>query len=116
MTTRLLGIDPGSRRTGLGVIDVGSNTVHLLVVDAHWGAQPLPATSHKIDLRLSEHTTPDGDISPEGADRLVAFVHECRELADDLGIEQLMGFVTSAIRVAASGFVSRANGTSSKCA
>lgn len=71
----------------LGVIDVGSNTVHLLVVDAHWGAQPLPATSHKIDLRLSEHTTPDGDISPEGADRLVAFVHECRELADDLGID-----------------------------
>ncbi|WP_068427756.1 Ppx/GppA phosphatase family protein [Piscicoccus intestinalis] len=87
----------------LGVIDVGSNTVHLLVVDAHWGAQPLPATSHKIDLRLSEHTTASGDISAEGADRLVAFVHECRELADDLGIEQLMGFVTSAIREAPNG-------------
>ncbi|HLS41205.1 MAG TPA: Ppx/GppA family phosphatase, partial [Ornithinicoccus sp.] len=30
----------------LGVIDVGSNTVHLLVVDAHWGAHPLPDFSH----------------------------------------------------------------------
>ena len=82
----------------LGVIDVGSNTVHLLVVDAHWGAQPIPASSHKIDLRLSEHTTPDGEISKAGADRLTEFVSECVELADELGIEELMGFVTSAIR------------------
>jgi len=27
----------------LGVLDVGSNTVHLLVVDAYPGARPLPA-------------------------------------------------------------------------
>ncbi len=32
----------------LGVIDVGSNTVHLLVVDARYGGQPLPAFSHKL--------------------------------------------------------------------
>lgn len=89
----------------LGVIDVGSNTVHLLVVDAHWGAPPLPASNHKIDLRLSEHTMPDGGISPQGADRLVAFVRECVDLAEDLGIEELMGFVTSAIREAPNGHV-----------
>ena len=41
----------------LGVIDVGSNTVHLLVVDAYWGAHPLPDFSHKIDLRLAEQLT-----------------------------------------------------------
>src|SRR5687767_8855543 len=46
-------------RMRLGVIDVGSNTVHLLVVDAHAGAQPLPASKHKIDLRLSEHVADD---------------------------------------------------------
>ncbi|NEE40373.1 Ppx/GppA family phosphatase, partial [Streptomyces sp. SID7982] len=38
----------------LGVLDVGSNTVHLLVVDAHPGARPLPAHSHKAELRLAE--------------------------------------------------------------
>ena len=27
----------------LGVLDVGSNTVHFLVVDAHQGARPVPA-------------------------------------------------------------------------
>src|ERR1700743_1642778 len=37
----------------LGVLDVGSNTVHMLVVDAHPGARPLPAFSHKVDLRLA---------------------------------------------------------------
>ena len=39
----------------LGVLDVGSNTVHLLVVDAHHGAAPLPAHSHKTEMRLAEH-------------------------------------------------------------
>ena len=39
----------------LGVLDVGSNTVHLLVVDAHPGAQPLAANSMRRLLRLAEH-------------------------------------------------------------
>ena len=39
----------------LGVLDVGSNTVHLLVVDAHRGAQPDPQHSRKSVLRLAEH-------------------------------------------------------------
>ena len=36
----------------LGVLDIGSNTGHLLVVDAHDGAAPLPAFSFKQPLRL----------------------------------------------------------------
>ena len=47
----------------LGVLDVGSNTVHLLVVDAHRGAAPLPAYSHKTELRLAEHLDKDGKIA-----------------------------------------------------
>ena len=39
------------------VLDVGSNTVHMLVVDAYRGAPPLPATSVKEALRLAEHLT-----------------------------------------------------------
>ena len=39
----------------LGVLDVGSNTVHLLVVDAYQGARPLPAFSHKTELPLAAH-------------------------------------------------------------
>lgn len=87
----------------MGVIDVGSNTVHLLAVDAHWGARPFPASSYKIDLRLSEHTTDDGEISKEGRDKLVDFVRRCTHRAEDWGIETLIGFATSAIREAPNG-------------
>lgn len=87
----------------LGVIDVGSNTVHLLVVDAHRGAQPLPATSHKVTLRLSEHSAPDGTIADEGVRRLTEFVSECLTVAEDQGIEDLLTFATSAIREAPNG-------------
>ena len=39
----------------VGVLDIGSNTGHLLVVDAHGGAAPLPAYKFKQPLRLAEH-------------------------------------------------------------
>ncbi|MEP7035309.1 MAG: Ppx/GppA phosphatase family protein [Dermatophilaceae bacterium] len=87
----------------LGVIDVGSNTIHLLVVDAHVGAHPLPASSHKIELRLSEHVDEDGSIARSGADALVAFTRECLTFAEDQGVEDLLAFATSAIREAPNG-------------
>lgn len=87
----------------LGVLDVGSNTVHLLVVDAHPGAQPVPAYSHKTELRLVELLDDDGRISSSGADRLLSFVVEALEVADDKGVESLLAFATSAVRDAANG-------------
>lgn len=87
----------------LGVVDVGSNTVHLLVVDAHRGAQPLPASSHKIELRLSEHVADDGSIAATGEKALVTFVRECLMVAEDQGVEEVMAFATSAIREAPNG-------------
>ena len=60
----------GSDAMRLGVLDVGSNTVHLLVVDAHRGAQPTPQFSHKTELRLSEAIDADGQRCPTaGAER-----------------------------------------------
>lgn len=82
----------------LGVIDVGSNTVHLLVVDAHPGAHPMPDYSHKVSLRLAEHLTPEGDISQEGARTLARFVTDCVDVAETRGASELMAFATSAIR------------------
>ncbi|MFF5345789.1 Ppx/GppA family phosphatase [Streptomyces althioticus] len=82
----------------LGVLDVGSNTVHLLVVDAHPGARPLPAHSHKVELRLAQLLDDDGSIGPDGIDRLVAVVHEALQAAEDKGVEELLPFATSAVR------------------
>ncbi|AKT51181.1 Ppx/GppA phosphatase family protein [Arsenicicoccus sp. oral taxon 190] len=87
----------------LGVIDIGSNTVHMLVVDAHWGARPLPAVSHKMELRLSEHTDEQGHIDKQGVRSLEKFAGECLRIVEDQGVARVMGFVTSAIREAGNG-------------
>ena len=87
----------------LGVLDVGSNTVHLLVVDAHPGARPWPAYSHKAEMRLAEHLNGDGSIARKGADRLVSFVAEALVVAEDRGVEDLLAFATSAMREAPNG-------------
>jgi len=82
----------------LGVLDVGSNTVHLLVVDAHRGAQPSPQHSNKRELRLAEHIDAEGHLSKEGADALVEAAIAAREEADDLDCDELLAFATSAVR------------------
>lgn len=87
----------------LGVIDIGSNTVHLLVVDAHYGAAPVAAHSHKIELRLSEHLTPDGAIDDEATGRLIDFMRDSLVIGEDLGVTQMDAFATSAIREASNG-------------
>ncbi|MFD4119203.1 Ppx/GppA family phosphatase [Streptomyces niveus] len=84
----------------LGVLDVGSNTVHLLAVDAHRGARPLPAHSHKTELRLAELLDADGAIGPEGVERLVATIAEALVAAEDKGCEAVLPFATSAVREA----------------
>jgi exopolyphosphatase/guanosine-5'-triphosphate,3'-diphosphate pyrophosphatase len=84
----------------LGVLDVGSNTVHLLVVDAHPGARPLSAHSHKAELRLAQLLDEDGAIGPEGVEKLVSVIQEARQAAEDKGVEDLLPFATSAVREA----------------
>ena len=82
----------------LGVLDVGSNTVHLLVVDAHYGAHPMPQNSEKSVLRLAEQMDCRGEITQEGADQLVRTVQVAVESAELMGCEDLMAFATSAVR------------------
>lgn len=82
----------------LGVLDVGSNTVHLLVVDAHRGARPTPMSSTKSTLRLAEQIDRVGKLSRAGADQLVAAVAESAAVAAESGCEELTAFATSAVR------------------
>ncbi len=82
----------------LGVLDIGSNTGHLLVVDAHGGAAPLPAFSYKEPLRLAEHLAEDGSMTEEGTAALTQFVGDALLVAGDKGCEEMLGFATSAVR------------------
>lgn len=87
----------------LGVLDVGSNTVHLLLLDVYPGSQPVPYASHKTDLHLVRYLDAEGNISVEGRDALTSFVVEARDFAAENQAEDLLAFATSAIREAGNG-------------
>ncbi|WP_026874609.1 Ppx/GppA phosphatase family protein [Jiangella gansuensis] len=87
----------------MGVLDVGSNTVHLLLVDAHRGARPLPVYKQKTDLRLVELLDKSGSIGKQGAQRLVECCQSAVEVAEDKGATSMLAFATSALREAVNG-------------
>ena len=87
----------------LGVLDVGSNTVHLQVVDAHPGARPSPATNQKVELRLHEYLNKEGAITAEGVALLEESVADAISHAKDFQTEEILAFATSAIRDAKNG-------------
>ncbi|HVE64219.1 MAG TPA: Ppx/GppA phosphatase family protein [Mycobacteriales bacterium] len=87
----------------LGVLDIGSNTVHLLVVDAHVGAAPVPALSQKTELRLAERIDGSGAITAEGGQLLYDALVRARAAAEEHGVDDLVAFATSAVREASNG-------------
>lgn len=89
----------------LGVLDVGSNTVHLQVVDAHPGARPSPATNQKIELRLHEYLNREGEITSEGVELLETAIADAIAHAHEFKTEEILAFATSAIRDAKNGQV-----------
>ena len=64
------------------------------------GARPLPAHSHKAELRLAQLLDESGSIGPKGVDKLISVVREALEAAEDQGVEDLLTFATSAVREA----------------
>ncbi len=96
-------IDENNGIMRLGVLDIGSNTVHLLLVDAHAGARPVPFASHKRPLQLVAHLDSEGAISDRGQRELINFVKDARKFASRHGAEDFLAFCTSAIRESANG-------------
>ncbi|GHH27994.1 Ppx/GppA phosphatase family protein [Lentzea cavernae] len=82
----------------LGVLDIGSNSAQLQVVDVRPGAPPLPAHSVKHPTLLGEEIEPDGSISPAGVGRVVRAVADAVAAAYRHGVDQLYPFATSAVR------------------
>jgi len=82
----------------MAVLDVGSNTVHLLIVDAYAGAAPVPALSQKYELRLAEQLKNDGDLKKSSVKTLIEVLHECNKFIEEHDCDELLAFATSAIR------------------
>ncbi|MBZ8177623.1 hypothetical protein GP475_01865 [Corynebacterium poyangense] len=84
----------------IGVLDVGSNTVHLVAIDARPGGHPTPMSDWKTSLRLVELTDAQGAIHNKGLHKLTDAVKEAAELASTLGCVEMIPFATSAVRSA----------------
>lgn len=84
----------------LGVLDVGSNTVHLQIMDAHHGSAPIPYQSFKEEIRLAEFLTDSGELSSDGINTLLATLNRLKNQARDTKIDETLAFATSAIREA----------------
>ncbi|HCS60613.1 MAG TPA: exopolyphosphatase [Microbacterium sp.] len=87
----------------LGILDIGSNTVHLLTAEARPGGRPLATTSDRTVVRLMRFLTPDGSISEEGVQSLEAAVTRARNIAETEKVETLLATATSAVRDATNG-------------
>jgi exopolyphosphatase / guanosine-5'-triphosphate,3'-diphosphate pyrophosphatase len=87
----------------LGVLDIGSNTVHLLVCDVAAGSAPIPAFSIKEPLGLIGHVTEDGSFDSNMAEHLSNVVQNLATEAKNVGCNQVLAFATSAIRDASNG-------------
>lgn len=79
---------------------MGSNTVHLVAVDAKLGGRPTPMSDWKTPLRLVEQLDKQGNIHDKGLKALTDSVAEASELGKKLGCDELIPFATSAVRSA----------------
>lgn len=84
----------------LGVVDVGSNTVHFVAVDAEPGGRPTPMNDWKTSLRLVELQDKQGRISQKGIKKLCRAVKDAKGLSEETECGEFLPFATSAIRSA----------------
>jgi exopolyphosphatase / guanosine-5'-triphosphate,3'-diphosphate pyrophosphatase len=82
----------------MGVLDAGSNTVHLAVVDGYPGSPLLPVIAVKQRLRLAQCTNSAGAIEGEGVRALVSCVRRACVEAERFRVEELYALATAAIR------------------
>ena len=86
----------------VGVLDVGSNSVRLVVFD---GAARSPAYfyNEKIMCALGAGLSETGRLSPEGRKRALVAIRRFAVLADSMGISPLTAVATAAVREASDG-------------
>ncbi|MEO7836487.1 MAG: hypothetical protein ABIS21_02460, partial [Acidimicrobiales bacterium] len=87
----------------IAALDLGSNSFHLLVADAHADGSFDPIVREKEMLRLGDSVASSGRISEEAADRAVDAVKRFRALAAAAEAEEFVAYATSAIREAVNG-------------
>jgi exopolyphosphatase/guanosine-5'-triphosphate,3'-diphosphate pyrophosphatase len=95
--------DPGARALSrVGVVDIGSNSVRLVVFD---GAARSPAYfyNEKIMCALGAGVSETGRLNPQGRVRALSALRRFQHLAEGMGIAPLTAVATAAVRDADDG-------------
>jgi exopolyphosphatase/guanosine-5'-triphosphate,3'-diphosphate pyrophosphatase len=95
---------PSDRQRILAAIDVGTNSIHMVVVRIH---PDLPSFSiiakEKTMVRLGNRAKETGRLTPEAMARSMAALRRCQDIARSLNVEQIIAVATSAVREAPNG-------------
>ncbi len=86
----------------LGVVDIGSNTVRLVVYDVP-DRLPVPMFNEKSECRLVEGLSGSGHLSRQGVQRAIRAIGRFVRLAHSMGVETLDLVATAAVREASDG-------------
>jgi exopolyphosphatase/guanosine-5'-triphosphate,3'-diphosphate pyrophosphatase len=87
----------------IAAVDLGTNSFHLLVVDAHPDGTFVPLAKEKEMLRLGDAVAREGRVPDADARRAVATLGRFRSLAEAADSDELVALATSAIREADNG-------------
>ncbi len=101
---RLLSLPHFAQDRILAAIDVGTNSIHMVVVKI----QPtLPAftiiAKEKATVRLGDRDRDTGNLTPAAMERATLALRRCREIAKSLNVEEIVAVATSATREAPNG-------------
>ena len=99
----------GASVAPVGVIDIGSNSVRLVIYDRLWRS-PASFFNEKSLCAIGRSMVTTGRLDEEGSDAAIAALARFREVASAIGVSKLETVATAAVRDAKNGneFVARA--------
>lgn len=87
----------------IAALDMGSNSLHLLVVEAHPDGTFEPLVQEKEMLRLGDVVSREGRLNDAAVAAVLATVRRFRSLAASMGAPELIARATAALREADNG-------------
>ncbi len=88
----------------LAAIDVGTNSIHMVVVQINPSLPSFKIISAEKDtVRLGERCQETGQLTPEAMKRSLSALKRCQELARGMNVEEILAVATSAVREAPNG-------------
>ncbi|MDD5543004.1 MAG: Ppx/GppA phosphatase family protein [Acidobacteriia bacterium] len=87
----------------IAAIDVGSNSIHMIVVQSHGGTDFEIIDREKEMVRLGSGSFESRELSEPAMARAEACLRQYQHLAERLGVDHLIAMATSAVREARNG-------------